>query len=88
MSHPGRGLEPVSIAVAVSRGKRPDPKVVPQAGNLGKIMGKSMEIVEKSWENIGKSMENPMGKSMEIMGKSMKIQSQKPFCWSFSSAFS
>ena len=26
-----RGLEPVSIAVAVSRGRRPDPKVVPQA---------------------------------------------------------
>ena len=36
LSASARGLEPVSIAVAVSRGKRPDPTMVPQdEGVLG-----------------------------------------------------
>jgi len=54
----------VSIAVAVSRGKRPDPKVVPQATSEshGENHGKTSENLWKI-----QSMEKPMGKSMKIM---------------------
>ena len=62
-----QGLEPVSIAVAVSRGKRPDPTMVPQDEG---VLGGSSQL---PWHHLIIPVVTVIGRGVDLKYRTVSI---------------